>query len=238
MGSNTFQVRIARTSVGFTLIELLVMIAIISLLAALLSPALKAARDKAKQIDCMSNLRQLGIAFAAYAGENEPGRLPPAGQTLGDPYSRWHYSISPFLGKSYPNVFGITYMTCKAKGGYYGVNYPYVMGYDASAVLAKVPNQVYVAADLWTGYPSNYYNTIPNPGVVGFWNFNQDWDGDGLNDSNTGEIPVEGPYNGCAMVHRGGANFLFSDGHVTWVSIRDFVTNKDGIWGAADLSYR
>jgi prepilin-type N-terminal cleavage/methylation domain-containing protein/prepilin-type processing-associated H-X9-DG protein len=54
---------------GFTLIELLVVVAIVAVLAALLAPALKSARDRAKQAACMSNLRQLGALIIVYAGD-------------------------------------------------------------------------------------------------------------------------------------------------------------------------
>ena len=65
---------------GFTLIELLVVIAIIAVLAAILLPTLFAARERANQTKCMSNMRNLAIALNEYADSNR-GRFPGFAET-------------------------------------------------------------------------------------------------------------------------------------------------------------
>ena len=56
---------------GFTLIELLVVIAIIAILAAILFPVFAQAREKARAIACMSNMKQIGLAIQMYIQDND-----------------------------------------------------------------------------------------------------------------------------------------------------------------------
>lgn len=91
-----------RSSRAFTLVELLVVITIIALLAAMLLPAMAKAKEKSRATQCISNLRQWGLAFRMYADDNDDC-LPRRGQGVQRLFQierpdDWFNALPPYLG--------------------------------------------------------------------------------------------------------------------------------------------
>ena len=101
---DAFDLRLPRR--GFTLIELLVVIAVIAILASLLLPALAKAKDKAKQVSCVSNQRQWGLALQMYASDFNNG-IPRDGMNSAGTYgandsqqpNAWFNLLPPLVGE-------------------------------------------------------------------------------------------------------------------------------------------
>ena len=223
---------------GFTLIELLVVIAIIAILAAILFPVFAKAREKARQITCASNEKQLGIAFLAYSQDYDE-QLPfgNCGIEVGSANLRgwngegWAANIYPYVKSTGaykcpddPNQSSqISYAFNEAflipTAGYAGT--PSIAGFASPAktvLLSEMSN-------------NNNINLASNsteegdPVNAGFWGTNNQtgyWGGTletGWLGADSGIYMNSPPNNSFPAqgIHSNGSNFLCCDGHVKWM---------------------
>lgn len=225
---------------GFTLIELLVVIAIIAILAAILFPVLASAKQRAWTIQCVSNLRQIGMGMKMFADDNN-GQYPESGSDI-----YWN-AIDPTTGKYSWMQQAISYVqntnvyNCPANvqlPGELRGPFNYFNGCRAAYIVASSFAPVNTTA---IKFPSAYVlsgDTCGIPNKSSGEGTGETFDPLDADKDDYSQNCVGGETNGTPyelwQVHSLGQNILFSDGHSRWYkgyNYNDMTFRYDSIQG-------
>lgn len=207
---------------GFTLIELLVVIAIIAILAAILFPVFARARENARRVNCLSNVKQIGLGIMQYTQDNNE-RYPLA--VSGGSKVGWADSMQPYLQNtqvyqcpSEANEAGATAEDNGYTDYYYNANFNTALTLEApgtSGNQASAP----AAGDINRGVKSSSVNgpsftLLVGEGMNGNGTYSR-FETEGFNDANMSPPPDTGTPNStnANMMHLDTACYLFADGH-------------------------
>ena len=228
-----------RSRRSFTLIEILVVITIISVLAALLAPALAQAKDRAKNVKCINNLHQIGIAFALY-GDERAVYVKSHDMAFPTPVP-WFVNMSKYVGKTAtmnPDGFSATSMSpvfeCPSVA-YNSTNGTTGCSYTCNE-RALIKDNFLTPADYPLKDRLSELVIVLDCGVLedsygagwSIYAFGGPWDGYGDFDPATANNPVsvgpdtDGPvgwaYPRWRHLNNSSLNCLFGDGHVQTVA--------------------